>query len=87
MIRAKIVMALALLAFGAAQADEAKFPSNPIHFVIPGAAGSAPDLARAPSRRSSRRHSGSRSSSRTAPAHWALSRRAKSPAPRPTATR
>ncbi len=44
MIRAKIVMALALLAFGAAQADEAKFPSNPIHFVIPGAAGSAPDL-------------------------------------------
>lgn len=44
MMRVKTVLALALLVFGAAQADEAQFPSKPIHFVIPGAAGSAPDL-------------------------------------------
>ena len=42
MMTVKSVIAAALLAVGAAQAAEAPFPNRPIHFVIPGAAGSAP---------------------------------------------
>lgn len=44
MMSAKTVRAFALLFFGAAQAAEVPFPSRPIHFVVPGAAGSAPDI-------------------------------------------
>jgi tripartite-type tricarboxylate transporter receptor subunit TctC len=44
MMTVKSVIAAALLAVGAAQAAEAPFPNRPIHFVIPGAAGSAPDI-------------------------------------------
>jgi tripartite-type tricarboxylate transporter receptor subunit TctC len=36
--------AAALLLVGAAQAAEAPYPNKPIHFVVPGAPGSAPDL-------------------------------------------
>ncbi len=36
--------AAALLLFGAVQAAEAPYPTKPIRFVIPGAAGSAPDI-------------------------------------------
>jgi tripartite-type tricarboxylate transporter receptor subunit TctC len=36
--------AAALLLFGTAQAAEAPYPNKPIRFVIPGAAGSAPDI-------------------------------------------
>lgn len=44
MMNVKTLIAAALLVFGSAQAAEAPFPNRPIRFVIPGAAGSAPDL-------------------------------------------
>jgi tripartite-type tricarboxylate transporter receptor subunit TctC len=36
--------AVVLLAVGSAHAAEAPYPTKPIHFIVPGAAGSAPDI-------------------------------------------
>ena len=44
MVTVKSLFIAAVMLAGGAQADEPVYPSKPIHFVIPGAAGSAPDL-------------------------------------------
>lgn len=44
MIRSAAWAMAAVVIAGAAQANKIPYPSKPIHFVIPGAAGSAPDL-------------------------------------------
>ena len=43
MVTVKSLFIAAVMLAGGAQADEPVYPSKPIHFVIPGAAGSAPD--------------------------------------------
>lgn len=44
MLSLKALVAVALSLVGAAYANEVPYPAKPIHFVIPGAAGSAPDI-------------------------------------------
>ena len=44
MVAFKSLFIAAAVVAGGAQASESAYPNKPIHFVIPGAAGSAPDL-------------------------------------------
>jgi tripartite-type tricarboxylate transporter receptor subunit TctC len=44
MVGFKACAAVMLLLVGAANANEVPYPARPIHFVVPGAAGSAPDI-------------------------------------------
>ena len=87
-MRRRDLAALAAASLAASTAQAQTYPDKPIHIIVPFTPGSATDvMARAVAQRAVGSNSASRSWSTTGPAPAARSAPARSPRPRPTATR